>query len=157
MKSLFAGLCTLALFSLIPLQQSIQAQAAAVTEDSVRPFSYNVAEESTLKGTVSSVLTKSTPGMITGSHLLVNTASGSVDASLGTFGLRGKGAIPVRAGDPVEITGILKTIKNKPVFLARTVKADNQIYTVRNEHGFPVAPRARERASRKIAQKGEAL
>ena len=157
MKNQLAGLCALALLSLVPVLPPVQAQAASVTKDSVRPFSYNISEEVTLKGTVSSVLAKPTRGMIMGSHLLVSTSSGTVDASLGTFGLRGKAALQVKAGDTVEMTGIMKTIKGQPVFLTRTVKADNQLYTVRNEHGFPLAPSARSGASRRAAQKGEAL
>lgn len=157
MKNQLAGLLALALVSIIPVLPPLQAQAPAATKDSVRPFTYNVSDEVTLKGTVSSVLRKPTRGMIMGSHLLVSTSSGTVDASLGMFGLRGKGAVQAKAGDQLEITGIMKTIKGQQVFLTRTVKADNQLYTVRNEHGFPVSPQARERANRKPATKGEAL
>ncbi len=157
MKNQLAGLCALALLSLVPVLPPVQAQAASVTKDSVRPFSYNISEEVTLKGTVSSVLAKPTRGMIMGSHLLVSTSSGTVDASLGTFGLRGKAALQVKAGDAVEMTGIMKTIKGQQVFLTRTVKADNQLYTLRNEHGFPVKPATHEHGSRKTAQTGEAL
>lgn len=157
MKNQLAGLFALALLSLVPVLPPVQAQAPAATKDSVRPFTYNVSDEVTLKGTVSSVLTKPTRGMIMGSHLLVSTSSGTVDASLGMFGLRGKGAVQAKAGDPLEMTGIMKTIKGQQVFLTRTVKAHNQLYTVRNEHGFPVSPQARERANRKPATKGMAL
>jgi hypothetical protein len=84
--------------------------------------------------------------MIMGSHLLLATISGPVDASLGMFGLRGKGALSVTAGQQVEVTGVMKTIKDKQILLARTVKVAGQVYTIRNEHGVPVAPQARERA-----------
>jgi hypothetical protein len=90
-----------------------------------------------------------------GSHLLLTTPSGQVDASLGTFGLRGKGALLVAAGQQVEVTGVMKTVNDKQVFLARTVKVGGQVYTIRNEHGFPVSPQARERANGKTPQKGE--
>jgi len=91
--------------------------------------------------------------MIPGSHLLLATASGLVDASLGRFGLRGKGGLSVAAGQVVEVTGVMRTIKDKPVFMTRTVKVGDQVYTIRNEHGVPVSPQARERAQ----QKGESL
>jgi len=151
MKRLFAGLCVLALMSLIALSPPVQAQTA---ERHAGPFSYDVSQEVTLKGTVSSVLTKPTPGMIMGLHLLLATALGPVDASLGRFGLRSQAAIPFAAGQQVEMTGVMKTIKDKQVFLARTVKAGGQAYTIRNEHGFPVSPQARQRASRKTAGEG---
>jgi hypothetical protein len=157
MKRPFAGLWALTLAALVLLAIPLHAQTAARTADSPRPFSYNISDEVTLKGTVSSVLTKPSKGMIMGSHLLLQTSSGTVDASLGMFGLRGKGAVQAKAGDQIEITGIMKTIKGQQVFLSRTVKAGNQLYTVRNEHGFPVSPQARERATHKPATKGEAL
>jgi hypothetical protein len=48
----------------------------------------------------------------------------------------------------------MKTVKDKQVFLARTVKVGGEVYTIRNEHGFPVSPQARERANRKTAGEG---
>ena len=88
-------------------------------------------------------------GMIFGSHLLLMTLSGRVDVSLGRFGLRGKGALAVTAGQPVDVTGILKTINDQPVFLARTVKVGANTYTIRNEHGIEISPQAREPRSEK--------
>ena len=151
MKRLFAGLYALALISLISLQLPVQAQTA---ERSVGPFSYDASKEVTLKGTVLSVLAKPSPGMVMGSHLLLTTPSGPVDASLGRFGLMGKGALSVAPGQQVEVTGVMKTVKDKQIFLARTVKVGGEVYTIRNEHGFPVSPQARERANRKTAGEG---
>jgi len=128
----------------------VQAQAA----DDKRPFSYDVAKEVTLTGTVSGVLAKPSAGMIMGSHLLLATSDGVVDASLARFGLRGKDAVSFARGQQIELTGVMKTIKDKQVFLVRTVKADGHVYIIRNEHGFPVSPQARERASRKTAGEG---
>jgi len=119
-----------------------------------KPLSYDVSKEVTLNGTVSSVLEKPAQGMIMGSHLLLSTSSGPVDASLASFGLRGKGAAPVASGQQIEVTGIMKTIKDKQVFLVRTVKVGDEVYTIRNEHGVPVSPHGRERASRKTAGEG---
>jgi len=90
-----------------------------------------------------------------GSHILLSTPTGPVDASLGGFALLGKGAVPVAAGQQVEVTGVMKTIKDKQVFLTRTVKVGGEVYTIRNEHGFALSPQARERAGRKST--GEVL
>jgi DNA/RNA endonuclease YhcR with UshA esterase domain len=157
MKRLSAGLFTLVLLILATFLSTAQAQQAAATINSPRPFTYNVSEEVTLKGTVSTVLEKPSKGMIMGSHLVVNTSTGTVDASLGTWALRGKGAVPVTTGVAVELTGVMKTIKNQPVFLVRTLKEGGQMYSIRNEHGFPLTTRARERAEAKTTQKGEGL
>jgi hypothetical protein len=116
-------------------------------------FAYDIREEVTIQGTVSSALPRPTPGMVVGSHLLLATPSGPVDASLGRFGLYGKGAVSVAAGQQVEVTGLMKTIGNQKVFLARTVKVGDQVYTIRNEHGVPIPPQAR--ASGDAARKGD--
>jgi len=154
MKRLFAGLCALALLSLISLPPLAQAQTAAIETRPAGPSNYDIAKEVTLNATVSSVITKPTAGMVMGSHLLLATLSGPVDASLGRFGLQGKDALKVGPGQQVEVTGVMRTLKDKQVFLARTVKAGGHIYTIRNEHGVPLSPQARERASRKTAGEG---
>jgi hypothetical protein len=156
MKPLFTGLCALALLSLISSTAPVQAQTAAIETRPAEPY-YDVAREVTLKGTVSSVLTKPSPGMIMGSHLLLATASGEVDASLGRFGLLGKGALSVAAGQQVEVTGVMKTLMNRQVFVARTVKVGEQVYTMRNQHGFQVSPQTRERLRQMTTQKGDSL
>ncbi len=140
MKQLWIGLFGLAIFfSVISSPLPAQAQTTAL--------GHAVSEESTLTGTVTNVLTKSLPGMIVGSHLLLATPSGPVDASLGRFGLIGDGALPVAAGQQIEATGVMKKIQGRPVFLVRTVKVlSGEVFTIRTEHGFPVSPRARERA-----------
>jgi len=48
---------------------------------------------------------------------------------------------------------VMKTIGNQKVFLARTVKVGDQVYTIRNEHGVPIPPQAR--ASGDAARKGD--
>jgi hypothetical protein len=92
-----------------------------------------------------------------GSHLLLATPNGTVDASLGRFGLQGDGAVPVAAGQQIEATGVMKRIKDRFVFLVRSVKVDGGVYTIRNKHGFPVSPQARKRASDKTGGSEESL
>jgi hypothetical protein len=92
-----------------------------------------------------------------GPHLLFATSSGKVDASLGRFALQGKDPLSVASGKEVEVTGVMKTVKDKDVFVARIVKVDGKAYKLRNQHGVPMSPLSRERASQKAAQKGESL
>jgi len=110
---------------------------------------YDVSKEVTLSGTVSSVLYKPAPGMSWGSHLMVETVSGRLDASLGRFGLEGKDALSVNPGQQIELTGVMKTVRDKEVFVVRSVKAYDKIYILRNEHGIEISPQARERAAGK--------
>ncbi|HTU42412.1 MAG TPA: hypothetical protein VMF10_11945 [Candidatus Aquilonibacter sp.] len=118
---------------------------------------YDISREVTLSGTVSDVLAKATPATLPGPHLLFATSSGKVDASLGRFALQGKDPLSVAPGKEVQVTGIMKTVRGKNVFIARIIKVDGKAYNLRNQHGVPMSPLSRERAGQKAAQKGESL
>jgi len=122
----------------------------AQTAGNVR--SYDVTREVTLCGTVAGVLTRPAPGMSWGSHLLIVTVSGTVDANLGRWVLQHENGLSVRVGQRVEITGMMTTFSGNQVFETRTLKLGGKVYTIRNERGIPVLP-TRERA----VQKGDPL
>jgi DNA/RNA endonuclease YhcR with UshA esterase domain len=119
----------------------IDAQTAVTTKTAV-PLRYDITKEVTLTGTVSSVVNRTTPEMkmVAGSHLIVETASGTVDASLGGFAMRGKDALSVTTGQRVQVTGVMQTVNDKEVFFTRLVQIDGHVYKIRNEHGFALAP-----------------
>jgi hypothetical protein len=151
MKSLFRILSALFLAALLPF---IQAQTAKSSQ--AYPFHYDISDEVTIGGAVTGVLTKAPAGMMNGSHLLIATPSGSIDVSLGAYALIGKGALPVNVGEQVEVTGVMKSLSNKPVFMARAITAGGRAYPIRNERGIAMSPQARERARRGSAQDGGA-
>jgi hypothetical protein len=144
-----AGLLTPLLFAILVISANAQ---------STRDYSqyYDVSQEVTISGAVSGVLIRPAPGMIMGSHLLLTTVSGPVDTSLGRWGLQGKDALSVTPGQQVEVTGVMKTLKNKEVFVARSVKIGDTVYRIRNEHGIPLSPQACERAI-EMGQQGPSL
>jgi len=133
-----------ALLALVCLALPSSAQTKPSTAKFSGPFAYDITKEITLSGTVSSLVAKPEPGMIMGAHLLLTTDSGLVDASLGGWALKGKDALSVSAGQRVAVTGVMKTINNRQVFLARTVKTDGEMFTVRNEHGIMLSPQTRD-------------
>jgi len=141
------GLGSLTLLVVMLSAVPASAQSTSAVLRPVGPMAYDVTKEATINGTVSSVLSKPAAGMLMGSHLLLKTSSGSVDASLGLFALRGKGALSVQPGQVVAVTGVMKIVNGKQVFMARTVKVGSQAYAIRNEHGIPVTPQARLRAA----------
>ncbi len=149
------GICALMFICLAAPMRPLQAQTTVLPTTRLAPFTYDIGQEVILKGTVTSVLTRASAGMMPGSHLLLTTLSGPADVSLGTFGLRGKAALSVAAGQQIEVTGVMKALKNGEVFLARTVKVGAQVYAIRNEHGVPVSPQARKRASQKNTDRGQ--
>jgi hypothetical protein len=54
---------------------------------------------------------------------------------------------PVKA----QTSDAMTSIKDKQVFLVRTVKVGGEVNAIRNEHGFPLPPQASPRASQKTA------
>jgi len=124
----------------------IYAQTAAVKTRTAVPPRYDITKEVKLSGTVSNVVKAPTREMkmTVGSHLIVATKTGEVDAALGHYVMHGKSALSVTPGQQVEVTGVMKTINGKQVFLTRLVQADGHTYTIRNEHGFLLTHQSRE-------------
>jgi hypothetical protein len=141
---------------LSPIGTPAQAQTAGKTA-TAQPFHYDAGKEVTLSGKVAKVLAKAEPGMMAGAHLVLETPAGLVDASLGRFSFEGKGALTIVAGQPVEATGVMRTINSSQILVVRTVVLDGEAYVIRNEHGFAISPQARERGSGKTNRDGGAL
>jgi hypothetical protein len=139
MKSLLAGLIGSALLFSAITQPPAEAQI-----NSSRPFHYDLSEEITVSGTVTSVLARPVAGMIMGAHALLTTPSGLLDISLGNAELTGPDTVSIQAGQTMEVTGVRKTIKNQEVFLARVVKCGGHVYNIRNQHGFLTGKPGRE-------------
>jgi hypothetical protein len=147
MRQMFGRNRAFALLSIFLASLSFQAQSAPAFPHSTEHFSYDASREITLSGIVSAVLVKPSSGMIPGSHLLLTTGSGTVDVSLGTFGLQCEGALSVAAaGQQVLVTGVMNTLKTQQVLIARTVKVGDQVYLMRNKHGIPLSPLGRQRS-----------
>ena len=138
MKWRFPALALCALFAVGLIATPIYAQTIEPTSKSVAPPKYDIREEITLAATVNSVITKATPEMkmLAGSHLILETASGNVDASLGVLPITGDGAPSVAPGERVQVTGVMKTIRDQRVLIVRLVLINSRAYKVRNEHGF---------------------
>ena len=152
MKTLLR-MCMLAMLSLASLPPFIQAQTSDASSESGR---YDIHDEISVQGTASALLPKAAKGMLNGAHLFVSTSSGSMDVSLGVYGLIGKDALHVQLGQEIEITGEMRTQHGAQVLIARIVTVGDRIYPIRNEHGIALSPQARERA-RALAQTGGKL
>jgi hypothetical protein len=107
---------------------------------------YDSSKEITLQGTISSVLRKAEPGMMFGSHLMLSTAHGSVDAHIGPWVLNGANANVLHAGDSVTVVGLTTTFNGRSVLLARLIQVGGQTITVRTKTGFLVPAGAADRS-----------
>jgi DNA/RNA endonuclease YhcR with UshA esterase domain len=146
MKKLLGGLglLTLMAFSVF----TGPSQAATATKKIVTPmYRYDASKEVTLKGTISSVVKKSTGGMLAGEHLILATSSGTLDAHIGSYVARDKHLNSLAQGQSVSVVGVKMNLKGKEVFIVRTVDADGQTITVRNQHGVFVGPQSHASAT----------
>jgi hypothetical protein len=140
MRKLLGGLGLTTLLAFSFLAAPVEAQTAATAKKNVTAQKYDIQNETALNGTVKNVISKPTSGMLIGAHLILTSSSGTVDAALGPFAMKGRNAVSVSAGEAVSVVGVMMTIRNKQVFMARTVEAGGQTYTLRNQNGFPLIP-----------------
>ena len=147
-SSTLGSLWIIILLSLIALQPPVQAETPPKTNGSGSPYSYDATQEVTLDGVVLAVLLRPAPapGITSGYHLLLTTASGPIDVNLGPFGMQGTGAVGVVGGQQIEVTGVMKI--NTHILIARTLRANLVVYTIRNLRGFPVRPRSDKHVGR---------
>lgn len=137
MKKLLGGLglLTLMAFSVF----AVPSQADTTAKKTVVPkYQYDASKEVTLKGTISSVVKKPSRGMLIGEHLMLTTSSGSVDAHVGSYVSRDKHLDSLASGQSISARGVKMNVNGKEVFLVRTIEADGQTITVRNQKGFLV-------------------
>jgi hypothetical protein len=143
-KKLLSGISTLVLLSFLSTH-IVRAQTSTASTTPTA-FAYDASQEVKVQGNVAAILLIFSHGMLPGSHILLTSPSGQVDVSLGVFGLRGPGSLSLKEGQQVSVTGVMKTIGGKEVFLARTVEVGENVFAIRNEHGIPIPPQARNRA-----------
>jgi hypothetical protein len=138
MKEHSVSLALAALVALVAmaLAGSSDGQTAERAQAAAAPPIYDAGKEIAIEGTVASVVTEPTPGMLAGAHALLNTASGSVDAHLGNYAMKGTSRLRLYAGEHVRMVGVILTIKDRPVLLVRTAQINGRTYTVRNECGI---------------------
>ena len=146
------------ILNLCPLAMPTRMLTGEATAESSVPPKYDITKEVTLTGSVSRVLKAATPemNMLGGSHIIVTTNSGEIDAALGPFAMDGADAINVTPGQRIQLTGVMKTVRDQPVFVTRLVLANGRVYTIRNEHGFPITAERRGGVA-KFAAKGGRL
>lgn len=147
MKAILARLCVFIQLGLIFSTSMSFAERPRTAERT-----YDIAKEVTLTGKVTRVLAAPEPGMESGSHLLLSVGVANVDACLGRFALLGRDALAVKAGQSIEVTGVLQNVHEKQVMLVRTVKVEGRTYLIRNEHGVPMSPQSRLWAEKKEAR-----
>ena len=107
MKKLLGGLGLLTLMAFFVFVAPGQAASTSKKITITPKHSYNVSKEVTLTGTVSSVVKKPSAGMLIGTHVMLNTANGGVDAHIGSYAGRDKRLDSLSQGETVKAVGMM--------------------------------------------------
>jgi hypothetical protein len=132
----YLALLCLAVAPCVAVAQRPNAKSVAKT-----PGGYNVANDSSLQGTILSYTENSkTPPL--GTHVLLQTSSGNVDVHLGDANVLHQAKMSLAQGMNVRFVGQTRTVGQNTVFLARLVQVGSQVVPVRSNRGVPVTPGA---------------
>jgi hypothetical protein len=99
---------------------------------------YEAKRETVLEGTVVSY-TENSQRAPTGAHVMLRTASSSVDVHLGPATYLQSRHFSLAAGESVRFAGVSVLVNGASVFLARTAQKGNQFITIRSPRGSLLA------------------
>jgi hypothetical protein len=133
--SRYLAILCLAIAPSAPLAQRPHAHVAGKPA----PGTYDVANDVSLQGTILSYTENSKTPPI-GAHVLLQTASGSVDVHLGDARLLHHAKMTLSEGMSVRFVGQPESIGKSSVFLVRLIQVNAQVLAVRSDRGLPLAP-----------------
>jgi hypothetical protein len=130
--------------------QSSGQQADSSTNSFVHV--YDLSKEVKITGTIQKIETSGAVPI--GTHVLVQTAQGTVDAHVG-FGEAAKPSyLGIADGQSVTLVGMMENFDGNQILLARLLTTSNHIFVLRNEHGIPVRGIPHRGTSAAATQKG---
>ena len=98
---------------------------------------YDLSKEIKIQGTIQTIETAGTTGPA-GTHILVQTSQGVVDAHLGFGSAAAPANLGVSEGQSVTVVGMMQTLNGNSVMLARVLTTPSRVFVLRTEHGIPV-------------------
>jgi hypothetical protein len=113
--------------------------AAARTQTNDLRSGYDPARETTLLGTISSLVADSEAGPL-GAHVKLQTAAGIVDVHVGSAEFLKINGLSLNSGDSVRIIGESFNNGAHTVFLARIIQKGTLAVAVRSSKGMPLWP-----------------
>jgi hypothetical protein len=131
------------------------AQTAPRKASLIPAAKYDASHEVAVEGTVERVVTAPTPGMLVGAHAFLATSTGTVDAHLGVYAMRGTSALKITPGEHVRMTGVLVVVKGQRILLVRTAQTGAGTFTIRDARGFPLRPASASATRPEKESKGE--
>lgn len=100
---------------------------------------YDLSKEMRIQGTIRNVSMRSSSAAgLPGTHLMLRTDRGLVDAHLGSGFTVEAEHMRLRPGQPVVLTGVMTRYNGSSILVVRILTTSNHIYVLRNERGMPV-------------------
>lgn len=119
------------------LWPALPARAQSGSAPAQQAVPYDISKETRVQGTIQSV-DSSGAHLPVGTHILVQTSDGVVDAHLGPLNKASLDALNLNAGEAVTLTGMDQSLPNGNVFLVRILTTPSRVVILRNERGYPV-------------------
>jgi hypothetical protein len=98
---------------------------------------YDVSSEATITGTVQDVL-QPHMGQMMGTHLVVKTATETIEVHVGPSSFVTKEGFAFAKGDSVQVLGSKVTIDGKEALISRELTKDGKTLTLRDKTGQPL-------------------
>lgn len=98
---------------------------------------YDMSKEVKVQGVIEKINGFGNDGPI-GTHILIQTPSGVVDAHLGFGSAASSKNLGISVGQNVTVVGMMEAVGNGSVLMARILTTPSRVIVLRNEHGIPV-------------------
>ena len=98
---------------------------------------YDPATEVTVTGKITEVKKMEHRGMMTGTHVMLETEKGSFDVHLGPTAFLEKNKMTFEKGEEMEVIGSKVKYDGADAIIAREVKKGGQVLTLRDSKGIP--------------------
>lgn len=128
----------LAVFAVVLLLSVDRAAAQRGGGRGQGPAHYDVAAEVTVTGTVEEVRQTTGPGPAAGTHVMLKTASDTLELALGPSRFMTQKKFNLGKGDQIEVVGAKTTIEDRDVLIVREIKRGSETMTFRDAKGFPM-------------------
>jgi hypothetical protein len=141
---------------LIPSANAQSASSSATQQSAIASADapvYDISKEIKVQGTIQQIEMLG-PGGPLGTHVLIQTPQGVVDAHLGYRKATTAENLGLAVGQEIEITGMMANIGGNSVLLARLLTTPTHIFILRSEHGIPVRMQPRNGPPAAITAKG---
>jgi hypothetical protein len=113
-----------------------QTSSSRVKTNTMVPV-YDLTKEVKVQGTIEKIDSFGRSGPI-GTHILIQTASGVVDAHLGFGAAASRRYLGISVGQNVTVIGMMQAVGDTSVLMARILTTPSHIFVLRNEHGIPI-------------------